>query len=679
MSELPHEALSDHFQDRMNGCRLVAAVFLSYQFDPGFFEQEVLPVFLDCSLSHATSLRLAQLEEAVRGIPGGIAVYYDVNGLVLGDAGSARLDVRRIPVRHKTGIFHPKNAFVLVEDAEPNEDGRRSRTLFVASMSCNLTRSGWWENVECCHVEELREGDRTRLRDEIDAFLKKLRNSTPEGTDNLALNQVREFLKSVTQQPHKSVSGHVHTHFYSGREPLADFLDDLVGSDIRGAYLEVISPYFDDRNECVPLAELVDRFQPRAVQVYLPRSAGGEANVRSELYESVSSLQNVAWSRFANVRFLRRGAAEDAGERFVHAKVYRFFSQNPKREITFVGSANLTTAAHNRGGNVESGFLVDVVPDRRPDFWTVPDRHKPTEFVPRTEDDGTAASGGTRLTLRYHWDRGEAEVFWDASTRSPTLRLVARDLEMSQFKEIPPREWTPLAADATNRIALLLPETSLFEVHGESEEPRLLLVQEEGMSHKPSLLLRLSAADILRYWSLLTPEQRHAFIEEHGPELAPTEQGADLVTRYRRMLEHDTVFDRYAGFFHGFGCLERAVIDALKEGREKEADYRLFGRKYDSLWSLLDRIHTDTDKTDPVDRHVIALCAQQLCREIAKTFPDYWNRRDADVATLKQRFNELGAVRELLIVQHGDDFGSFLDWFDNWFIRRANPIEVAND
>ena len=199
------------------------------------------------------------------------------------------------------------------------------------------------------------------------------------------------------------------------------------------------------------------------------------------------------------------------------------------------------------------------------------------------------------------------------------------------------------------------------------------------MSHKPSLLLRLSAADILRYWSLLTPEQRHAFIEEHGPELAPTEQGADLVTRYRRMLEHDTVFDRYAGFFHGFGCLERAVIDALKEGREKEADYRLFGRKYDSLWSLLDRIHTDTDKTDPVDRHVIALCAQQLCREIAKTFPDYWNRRDADVATLKQRFNELGAVRELLIVQHGDDFGSFLDWFDNWFIRRANPIEVAND
>ena len=37
MADVPHEVLSEHFQERMEGCRLVAAVFLTYQFDPGFF------------------------------------------------------------------------------------------------------------------------------------------------------------------------------------------------------------------------------------------------------------------------------------------------------------------------------------------------------------------------------------------------------------------------------------------------------------------------------------------------------------------------------------------------------------------------------------------------------------------------------------------------------------------
>ena len=150
MGEIPHAVLSEHFQECMKGRRLRTAVFLTYQFDPGFFEQEVLPVLLDTPLSHAVPIRLLQLEDALRGLPGEIAVYYDANGLVAGDGGSARLDVRRIPVRHRTGIFHAKNVFLLVEDEDGDQQGYRAQTLLVASLSANLTRSGWWENVEVC-------------------------------------------------------------------------------------------------------------------------------------------------------------------------------------------------------------------------------------------------------------------------------------------------------------------------------------------------------------------------------------------------------------------------------------------------------------------------------------------------------------------------------------------------
>ena len=675
MSEIPHAVLSEQFQEHMQGRRLYSAVFLTYMFDSGFFEQEVLPVFVDIALSHAVSIRLVQLEDALREVSGQVAVYYDSNGLMTSDTGSAKLDIRRIPVQHRTGVFHPKNVFLLVEDEEPDENGFHAQTLLIGCLSANLTRSGWWENVECCHIEEVAEGDRTRLKDDVAGFLESLRRKASAEVEHLALRDILGFLKSVEQRQRKSSAGLLHTHFFAGRESFADFLEQTAGASIRGAYLEIISPYFDDAEECEPLAILLERFSPKEVRVFLPRSAAGEALVRQELFESVRDLPGVQWGRLPK-DLIRLGRSDEAGERFVHAKVYRFFTQNPNREICFVGSANLTSPAHRTGGNVETGFLVDMVPPRRPDFWLTPDQCKPSEFLVRKEDEASAASGGTRLNLRYHWDQSRAEVYWDASGTSPTLRIAARGIDLGEVDSLPSRVWTDATKDLSRHVGELLEETSLFEVYEESETPTLLLVQEEGMSHKPSLLLRLSAADILRYWSLLTPEQRAAFLEARAPELAMTGQGADLVTRAKIALDHDTVFDRFAGFFHAFGCLERAVRAALDEGHEKEANYRLFGKKYDSLGSLLDRISSEQDKLDKVDRYVISLCARQLCQEISRRHPEYWKSHSADVKLLETRFAGLNEIRGQMTEQHGVGFRDFLDWFDRWFLKRAEPVEV---
>ena len=55
-------ALTEAFHGAMSRQRLVAAVFLTYRFDPGFFEQEVLPVFVDRPFSRTdTKVKLAQL------------------------------------------------------------------------------------------------------------------------------------------------------------------------------------------------------------------------------------------------------------------------------------------------------------------------------------------------------------------------------------------------------------------------------------------------------------------------------------------------------------------------------------------------------------------------------------------------------------------------------------------
>ena len=157
------------------------------------------------------------------------------------------------------------------------------------------------------------------------------------------------------------------------------------------------------------------------------------------------------------------------------------------------------------------------------------------------------------------------------------------------------------------------------------------------MSHKPSLLMQLSVADILRYWSLLSPEQRAAFLDARAPEMALLGPGADLVTRARATLERETLFDKFAGVFHAFGCLERAVRQALDKRNDRDATYRLFGKKYDSLGSLIDKVQSDSDGDD-VERYVVLLCARQLCREVGRAFPDYWRERRDDVRQLEERF-----------------------------------------
>jgi hypothetical protein len=678
VAEIPRSVLSEHFQERMEGRRLVAAVFLTYQFDPAFFEQEILPVLLDIPLSHAAPIRVVQLQDAILTSGTQIAVYYDAGGLVQGD-GSAKLDVRRIPVRIGRGsfVFHPKNILLLTEDMEPDASGERPPTLLCAALSANLTRSGWWENVEVCHVEEIIAGQKSRLKEPLLWFLNSIRGWAKTELEHTALRQIQGFLRGTEQRSVHSAAGRLYPHFYTGKESLVDFLDDAAGSSLRGAYLEIISPYFDDATECKPLQQLIKRFRPREVRVFLPRGNAGEAMCGQAFFESIQAMQGVCWGHLSG-DWLRFGRSEDSGARFVHAKVYRFFTPKPKREICFVGSANLTTAAHRARGNIESGFLVECEPARRPEFWLIPDEQPVVEYRPSSDGEDTATAAGTRLSLRFHWDRHVAEAFWDGSNESPELRLLIRGVALGTIGPLLPREWMPLGAEFADRLEPLLMETSFIDVQGEGTQPGVLLVQEEGMSHKPSLLFQLSAGDILRYWSLLTPEQRSAFIEPRVPAAGLGDQGTDTFVLPPVVPEHDSLFDRFAGFFHAFGSLETSLRNALnaESPRETEAVYRLFGKKYDSLGSLLDCVLDGTGVGDDVNQYVIVLCAQQLCREISRSFPEFWRAHRSDVRELERRLTAgTATIRQRLITRNPAEMSEFLDWFDPWFLKRAKALE----
>lgn len=663
--------LSKRYVEQLAGQRLRTALFTTFSFDPGFFEQEVLRLFFDIEVSHSRELRLVKLDDSLRELTARPAVYYDARALARGDVGSARLDVERHPMR-LNGCFHPKIVCALVEAAELDEKDHRPQKLIVGCQSANLTRSGWWENVECCHIEIIEEETKSSFSDPLKQFLRWLIKRSP-GESHLAAEEILAFLtKKVTQYERLAKEPlaplFLFTDMKAGGRSITEMLLDETGTALRGMNLEILSPYFDEDDGNSPLDELKNSFDldAKTLRVYLPRDEENKALVSQAVHEKYAEH----WGSLP-AEILRNGS----GRRTVHAKVYRFFRSHPKREIWFVGSVNLTRAAHQAGGNMECGFVVerDLGGRPRPTFLIEPDQSRPSAFAPASEPLEENDRRLTHLTLQYHWSTGEARAHWALKQQfSPPLHLASSGISLGTLEPLPPDEWRPLPQDITAALKQRLESSALVTVSDSEGSSAQILVMEDGMSHKPSLLHTLSAADILRYWSMLTPEQRSAFLEERLGLLLLSAAPDDFTLKQAPFsTTQGSLFDRCAGFFHAFHTLEKSVREAIATKRLTHAITRLFGKKHDSLGHLLDRLEATNDPIqDDVDRHVILLCARQSLDYLRAAEPDFWAEHKSDATELYGRVNALRETTRSRLAAQLDE--GFLTWFEKEFLRRES-------
>jgi hypothetical protein len=672
MADIPHAVLSEKFQELLAGRRLKTAVFLTFTFEPDFFEQEILPAVMpDFARSQVPALTVLNLEDALKSEVDHVAVYYDRAGLVAG-AESAKLDVRRIPTHHRTGCFHPKNIFLLTEDAEPDENGYRNTRMAVAALSANLTRAGWWENVEACHIEEVGDGDACGFRDDILDLIKSVKAASLTETEHTALNTIHRFVRHLTQRQQRTSNGVLYPRLYSGAESVPEFLDKSLDAQAVGICLEVISPYFN-KHDVSPLEAIIKRFEPTEVRVFLPRGDDGEALCERAVYSAASTIKNVQWASLPH-EIMKTGKTEQVKRRRVHAKVYRLFNPHRRYEALLVGSINLTTSAHSKGKNLESAFLVETNPARRPEWWLEIDRSRPSFFEPAADDE----EGGmvSPLAIRFDWETLRAHAYWDATADAGMIRVGAQGSSLFELNRLAPRQWQQLPASDANALHRILGSTSFLTVSEDEGPESLILVQEDGMAQKPSILMNFSAEDILRWWTFLSLEQRAAAREDKFESIpdALVQMGIDAPLA---RLPASSIFAGFASIYHAFYSLERSVREALLEKRTRDAEYRLLGKKYDSLPSLLDRLKRHSSERDEVEQYVIALCAQQLVGSIEKEFPWFIAGNIRLFRSLKSQIKSLHEIGNRLPFDSATERDEFLNWFDQWFLRRADPESVA--
>lgn len=411
--------------------------------------------------------------------------------------------------------------------------------------------------------------------------------------------------------------------------------------------------------------------RPREIRVFLPREPDGQACVTKRTYQAVAQLAR--WSRLPGDLTARgRGErAERLPPRPVHAKLYRLWHRDG-RDVLVLGSANLTHPgmSHGGAGNLEASILVDVSQERYPRrWWLEPLESEAERFTedPPSETDGLERASFD-VSFRFDWARHSLAYRLDGHV-SPFDVCEPTGPFLFRIDELVCGRWAECDDEAAKRVGELLRSTSFLLIRDARREWRVL-VREENMGHRPSVLLDLTPEEILEYWSLLTPEQRAAFVEFHA--------GGALdgiwVGERNRLVSRDTLFDRFAGIYHAFGYLRRHIETALEEDRESEAEARLLGAKYDSLPALLEKTLTQKDG-DPVTSYVTFLCARQLRDALERRYPSFFRARRIQTARLDGILAQIGELRAAVPLTDEDGAG-FLDWYEAMFLREVTPSEM---
>ncbi len=670
--------LSDELRRRIGRRKVRVAVFLTYEFEPSFFETEVIQTLFDCDWSRNPRVALAQAEDVLRKVDQ-VAVYYDVRALV--GTESAALDYRRFGACRPGGVFHPKNIILLLEE---DTEFFRGSSLLLITTSANLTQSGWWRNLEAVHALEIPEGSKTLIRDDLlgeDGLLSRVTQHEKTGALQSAIEEIRKFLRYKTESAlKKTQNGTRRPRLFAGQQRFGKFVVEEMGIDPGEFNLEIISPYFDNTDEAVALQEFLEELQPRQTRIFLSRSPEGKILCRKEYFEAVSAIPRVTWGLLPAELTRYSSRHEHSADRFVHAKVYRLFSIARDQEFLAVGSVNMTEAAHSnaRSGNLESA-VVSEASSPTMDWWLKRDEqtYPPESFEP-AEEPNSSNLKWYEVVVEFDWETSCLSYFWKSSQDMPLRAEIRhRSLPIIRLDPIEYDQWRDLPDEVGQGFREGLLATSIVEITPESCAPQMVLVREEGMIAKPSLTVALKPEEILEFWSLLSPEQRAAHIADKLEKLANARASTIETSPAEQPVIH-SMFDRFAGIFHAFSCFRQLVEESVFNGHPGEAKCLLFGSKHDSLKVLVNRLSEPGD-FDDVNRYVILLCSSQILRELQPELAAWMADYKREIAEVRDLIDaSLAKAREQLQRKSDDTSDIFLDWFEKMFVMEI-PVVAQQD
>ena len=341
--------LGEKLKEEINGRRIKAALFHSFNFDPDFFENYLLPLFLPDIPFGDNKIQNTILWKKYQNELPPVTVYCDFHAKA---QKGIHLDytVRTVDIKKVNGVkpcFHPKHTAILLDDG----------TLLLFIGSNNLTEAGWCSNLEGVNFFKLKSGEYfpREFKDQIRNFNQEIPSQNyNEHSPADDLIDVFFAKRGYTDEVDFKLLNSKDFREENNISFFGSFLINLCleGNDgIPFKKIEIVSPYYSSG---ISMFEtLIQTTNCSDISCSIPFENSDLVALDKTLFDNANEL-GINWKAI-------KGMNETKGHRFNHSKIYQFFGD--KKVFILVGSINFTNMAWkgiSQGGNYESAILYTL-------------------------------------------------------------------------------------------------------------------------------------------------------------------------------------------------------------------------------------------------------------------------------------------------------------------------------
>ncbi len=680
---MENAVISERLLELIKGREVSAALFTTYTFEPEFFELEVIPLLLKQDAAYSTDERVKQfmVRENLREAVLPIDVFYDLPMYRENGSSSPQMEYLCHGVNLRNRAFHGKVNMILVNDQVSGD-----KCLLLGAGSNNLTRAGWWDNIECQHWVEVRNGQVPRkflnmLREEIEFLLEK--QTVYSSAIQSATDRIAEYLSGCRASNNAEPIQYFGLSHAEKRGSFIEFLSNQ-GSPLRqyhNWHLEIISPFFADDVENRE-HQIFSNLGIEDILLLLPMDEENNALCQDAYYQNIQKAEGIRWAHWHTRQASSLGLVNDHFRR-LHAKVYHFY--NGVQAWVFVGSVNFTHKALHE--NAEAGFLAKlekVTPllEAMPEDEVIDDFNPPKEIVPGESSKRQAEISTPEFRICYDWLTRTLSGSVEQKRASYDIEIIGSEGEPVIDPWKIKYQAAAYAGDIEN-LEKLLRNGSLVQVRdcNLNTSPKAafaahnVLVQQINWSHKPLDLPELSATQILAIYSGMSSERRQLMLMNAQIRALVLSAQAGELTSSEEDQVVEQFFSEYAEVFNAFRKLEQRLSEALDNKQFTQVDYYLTGAGVDSLKSLVKKSLEADEENDlgAVSSYLILLSALEVYR--SENFAGRPNVRE-ESQQLEAEIQSLKKGERLKLEDNSKrNRNRFFRWFETEFFRNYVTLE----
>ncbi len=570
--------LMDRLRDALKNHQVKAAVFHTYNFDPEFFENYLLPAFLPDLPFSDNKIQNSILWRRYHTRLPPITVYCDFYGktnmapqlpYIVNSVDMASYFQEKTPANNKTGCFHPKHCFLLLDDS----------SLIVMTGSNNMTASGWCSNLEVFSLVHLKNGQNfpRDLKDAFSAHI--LRVHADHGSSEMSDAEIQLATFFRRQKYTGNVASSPGTDEWCRPSNFPLYYSSINGSFFD--FLAQLKTHYNNEDDFTDV-EIISPYYAKSAEIINKISAvTGASNIR--LSVPFSGIDTVAMDRETFDAYATYGAwcifseeSSSKGFRFNHSKLWRI--KGAEYMFTIVGSVNCTMAAcigiadrdNNDVANIETAFVyVEPVANWKSLLNTAAN---PTFFdfniEGQNDDPGYQRFSGVVPKLGFCIDWSNSQLTCSNEGSSEITGMI---LDNRRRVKIPPQSKITLSL-VTDEV-LSLSDNPIIDFHysGKRNQVWHFYVSQTGYLSKPiPYRLKLNDTQVLELWKNLgnqsAEHKAHQFIED----LLEAVCREDGVVDDKSDLLQVSTLNMMAAHLSGLLNLESWVQTQPKNSRERK-------------------------------------------------------------------------------------------------------------